>query len=394
MVFRPVGDVMHSSDEQLRRRTSIKWSRAGAGIIAADIAELDFDVAPPVADVVRWHLTHHDFGYPDFSDGTPRRLAEVFAGRMERIFQWSPAVDRVELCGQIMQALCCAILAYTDVGDSVLTHAPTYAPIGYAVNHLGRRLVTIPVRNLRDSADLRACIGGQNVNMPMRLIVLCQPHNPTGHVFDLRTLDVLAEFAGLQGAVVFSDEIYQDLVYLPVEYHSAGAVDGLGDRSLIFTSAGKSFNIGGLRCAVGHFGSRRLHEVYCRLPWHLRDGASLLGINATIAAWEDGGEWLSCLRAQLTRNRAAVVEAFKGSSIVRCPLPLATYLAWLDMRESRAAPDPRGFLLQRARVAVQPGAAFGPGFEGFARLNFGTSEGRLRDMLNQILRAVSAAGPG
>lgn len=386
----PAPKLIASTDNELRSRTSIKWSRVQPGDIAADVAELDFRVAAPILATLRRSIAHSDLGYPDFSAGTPVRLAEIFSERMERRFGWSPSVGRVEICAQIMQALCCAVLAYTSPGDGVLTHAPTYMPITQMIERLDRRCVTLPVQNLSDLSELHERIAAIYPGIPVRLVVLCHPHNPTGHVFDQSTLEVIGQFADRQNAVVFSDEIYQDLVYDSGQYRSAGAIDGLCDRALVFTSAAKSFNVAGLRCAVGHFGNNDLHETYCRLPWHLRDGSSLLGISATIVAWSNADAWLRELMAQLAQNRHVLIESLGDAPGIRWNPPSATYLAWLDVRGSIAEAEPWDFLHRTAGVTLQAGAAYGAGFDGFVRLNFGTSEARLRDILGRIIGALSA----
>lgn len=381
------------SDHELRRRTSIKWSRTRPGDIAADIAELDFDVAPPIRGALHTAVAHSDFGYPDFTGGTPLRLKEVFAERMVSRFGWRPDPERVEVCAQVVQALCCAIMAFTEPGDAVVTHSPTYPPVRHAVERLGRRCVTIPVEELEDTAHFRSTLFARSPDCRIGMIVLCQPHNPTGHVFTDRTLAVLGAYCAAEDVVVFSDEIHQDLVHGSVRSRSPAGTDSLAERTVIFTSAAKSFNIPGLRCAVGHFGSPGLHTAFCRLPWHLRDGASLLGVAATLAAWESGDSWLRALREQLRRNREMISDAVNGLPSVHWTPPSATYLAWLDLRDTPAADDPRKFFVDNGRVHLQAGSAFGPDFSGFARLNFGTSGPMLHVIIERFVAALSTREP-
>ncbi|NUR72122.1 MAG: aminotransferase class I/II-fold pyridoxal phosphate-dependent enzyme [Hamadaea sp.] len=370
-------------EASLRSRTSLKWSRALPGEIPADIAELDVEIAPVVHHALSAHLAGHDFGYPDYTGGTPRRLAELFAERAERKHGWRADPGRVDTCAQIVQALCCALLAFTRPGDAVVTHAPTYPPFLKAIRQLDRRCVTIPVRDLQSLADLHDA--GR-----ARMVVLCQPHNPTGHVFGRRTLEVLGEFAESHDAVVFSDEIHQDLVHAPHRHLSAAAIPVLADRTIVFTSAAKTFNIAGLRCAVGHFGAKTLYERYTRLPWHLRSGAGLLGIAATIAAWDKGDAWADELRARLSRNRATVDAAVRAMPAVRWTPPPATYLAWLDLRRTCLSRRPADSLRDLAALRLQRGRDFGDDFTGFVRLNFGTSEETLSLILRRMTAAITA----
>lgn len=178
-----------ASDEVLRQRSGLKWSRTVPGELPADIAELDFAIAAPIRQALLRGIALSDFGYPDFRHGTPIALKHVFAERMRRRYGWRPSPDRMELSAQITQALCCVILAFTRPGDAVLTHTPTYPPFLAAIRDLGRRLVTMPVADLEDPKQLVDVLPRA---APIRLVVLCQPHNPTGQVLGTSTLAALA----------------------------------------------------------------------------------------------------------------------------------------------------------------------------------------------------------
>jgi cystathionine beta-lyase len=373
-------------DDVLRQRSGIKWSRAGPGELPADFAELDFSVAAPVRQALLRSNKLSDFGYPDFDQGTPVVLKELFSERMRQQHGWVPPPERTELSGQIAQALCCVILTLTEPGDVVLTHAPTYPPFLTAIRDLGRQLVTVPVGDVDNAPQLMSML--PTITQPVRLILLCHPHNPTGHVFAASTLSAVATLANAHNAVVFSDEIYQDLVFAPSVYRPAALTPGLGDRTITFTSAAKSFNIPGLRCAVGHFGSARLHNAYIKLPGHLRDGASIVGVAATLAAWRHGEAWLAELRRTLGDNRELVATGMGRLHGVTWTPPAAGFLAWLNFIGSSVASDPHTVLRRRARVILQAGSAFGSTFAYHARLNFGTSGERLARILDRVAHAL------
>ncbi|MGI5366745.1 MalY/PatB family protein [Streptomyces iakyrus] len=375
------------TDRQLRASPGLKWGRAGRDVIPADIAELDFAVAPPIRAILRDAVTRSHLGYPDYTTGTPVRLAELFAQRMRDKRGWQPDPGAVEICAQITQALCCAILAYTRVGDQVLVHTPTYPPFLEAIRSLGRQPVLLPVANHHDACAAESWAAVEK-ERHIRLIVLCQPHNPTGHVFDTATLEAIARLAVRREAVIFSDEIHAEIVYSETNCPTIASVADAAERSVVFTSAAKTFNIAGLRCAVGHFGSSALHDGFRGMPWHLRSGAGALGVTATITAWESCDEWLDQLRARLNTNRAIVSDFLSHIDRARFLPPDATYLAWIDLRDARLVPDARTFLLNEGKISLQPGTVFGPSLEGFVRLNFGTSGRRLRVILERFCDAL------
>ncbi|MEV6782720.1 aminotransferase class I/II-fold pyridoxal phosphate-dependent enzyme [Streptomyces sp. NPDC051098] len=371
------------SEEQLRAGPGLKWGRASPGVIPADIAELDFAVAPPIRAALRDAVDRSDLGYPDYATGAPARLAELFARRVERQWGWHANPAATEVCAQITQALCCAILAFTRPGDQVLTHSPTYPPFIEAIRSLGRRTVLVPAGDLSEKSMATAWARAAEARN-IRLIVLCQPHNPTGHVFDPGTLDEIARLAESCDAVIFADEIHAEIVYAGTHFRSIASVSAAAERTIVFTSAAKSFNIAGLRCAVGHFGADDLHARFQRLPWHLRSGASALGLVATIAAWELCDEWLDQLRTQLSANRAILLEFMSSFEQAHVRSPAATYLAWIDLRAAGIGPDAGAFLVNAGKIALHPGSLFGASLGGFVRLNFGTSTARLEIILERL----------
>ncbi|EFC78955.1 aminotransferase class I and II [Parafrankia sp. EUN1f] len=359
----------------------MKWSRAQPNEVPLDVADLDFELATPIHDTINDALTKSDVGYPDFSGPTVNRLREIFANRQSHLYGASVDESRVEICAQSMQSLCCAVLAFTAPGDEVVTHTPCYLPIRTAVEQLGRRCVLLPVRESRSAEEFEESIrrirpDGTRIGM----IVLCQPHNPTGHLFSRETVEAVSEFAVRNDVVLFSDEVYQDLVFAPRRHVSALAANHIS-QTVMATSASKAFNISGLRCALVTFGSKALRERFTALPWHLRDGAGILGIRAAIAAWSECDGWLEELHSQLRRNRAVLAAGLTSTSIGWTP-PDATHFAWLDFRDYfNDDADPVDTLRRTQRIRLEPGTAFGRDFGHFGRMNLGTSPGRLMNAM-------------
>jgi cystathionine beta-lyase len=222
-----------------------------------------------------------------------------------------------------------------------------------------------------------------------RMLMLCHPQNPTGRAFTRAELVRLAELALERDWIVVSDEIHADLVYPPAVHVPFAALGPeIGRQTITLTSATKAFNIAGLRCAVAHFGSEPLQRRFNALPRHVRGGIESLGLHATELAWTRCQPWLDEVLRYLEGNRERVArfvrERLPG---VRMLPPEATYLAWLDCRELGLASEPQRFFLDKARVALSRGAAFGQGGVGFVRLNFATS----RAILAQILERMAAA---
>jgi len=276
-----------------------------------------------------------------------------------------------------------------------VVQTPIYPPFLHAIATTGRRLVVNPLvddgrRLALDARGLEAA-----VDAGTRLLLLCNPHNPSGRAFDRSELEAVARVVVERDLLVVADEVHCDLVY-PGHRHVVLASLGeeVAARTVTINSATKSFNIPGLRCGVMHLGSddllRRLRRA---LPERLLGMVGVAGVDATVAAWRDGQPWLDAVMGLLgeNRDRVAAWAAARAPAIGHHP-PEATFLAWLDCRGvGMDGARPQDFFLERARVGLHPGADFGPGGETCVRLNFATSPDILAELLDRMADAVSAS---
>jgi cystathionine beta-lyase len=228
------------------------------------------------------------------------------------------------------------------------------------------------------------------------MFLLCQPHNPTGQIFTRSELARLAEICLRHDIVICSDEIHNELLlggarHVPL----ASLAPEIARRTITLVSPSKTFNLVGLFCGFAIIPDPALRSSYQKVLQHLALYVNSLGLMAAEVALSGACDtWLHALRQYLTANRDCVVD-FVSSELkdVRVTVPEATYLAWLDfgdlVRAGRLAPDPCHFLLDKAKVALNPGAEFGPGGEHFVRLNFGCPRATLIDALQRIKRALN-----
>jgi cystathionine beta-lyase len=288
-----------------------------------------------------------------------------------------------------------AVQAFSAPGDGVVIETPIYPPFFDSVRENGRRLLEhrlvasqrpgvrgyeLDVESLRARADGRT-----------RILLFCNPHNPTGRVFRRDELLAMAELARERDWIVVSDEIHQDLVFRGHEHVPFATLsEDAARRTVTLTSATKAFNIPGLRTAIAHFGSAGLQRRFgAVVPRHTRGGLGLLGLYATAAAWRHADPWLAEARAYLESNRDFALRVLAAElPEIRFQAAEATYLQWLDCRALELEPSPARFFYERARVALSDGAKFGEGFEGYARLNFATSRALLQQILEKLTKAV------
>lgn len=376
----------------LRGKPGTKWATVGEGVLPAWIADMDFAVPGPVRDALAGLLDGGDLGYPAWLHaGTPLRAE--FAVRMRRRYGWNPDPAHVREFADIIQALQAVLYVTTRPGDAVALHVPAYPPFLNSIPQMDRTLVPIPVT--RDDAgawtfDAEAFardVAERNV----RVLVLVNPHNPTGRVFTRAELTALAGVAREHDLLVVSDEIHADLTYAPHEHVPFASLSpDAAARTVTLTSATKAFNIAGVRCAVAHVGAEWVRDAFGRLPPFLLGDVNVPGVEATLAAWQRGDAWLSAARERLDANRTLLTDALRPAG-VRLDPPEATYLAWLDFRGVAIEGDPAAYLLDKAKVMLSPGPEFGPGGTGFARLNFATSAAVLTEICERIAGALPRA---
>jgi len=348
---------------------------------------MDFGQCEPIQLMLEERVALADLGYPP--EASSARLAEVFSERARRRFDWKIDPCRVEILTDVVQGMYVALRTLTEPGEAAIVQTPVYPPFRFAVTDCERRLIVNELRQggtgyEMDLDALRRCI-----DPATRMLLFCNPQNPTGRAFSRMELEALAAIVLEHDLIVCSDEIHADLVY-PDSRHIpfASISPEVAARTLTLSSATKAFNIAGLRCAVAAFGSGELQARFNTLPAHLRGGLGSLGLAATALAWTEAQAWLDEVVAYLDANRRFVAEfvADKLPGVVHHS-PEATYLAWLDTRGLDIEPDPYQFFLDQARVALSDGRAFGAGGDGFVRLNFATS----RHILTTILKRMAAA---
>ena len=374
---------------RLRLRHGQKWSLYGADILPAWVADMDFEVAEPIRAALAERLANHDLGYPLAPQRT--ELPALFAARMQARFDWHIDPAAVVILSDVVQGLYLCLETLSAVGDGVLIQTPIYPPFLHAACETQRRAIVCPlvVGTARYEIDFEAMAAA--VDSGTRVLMICNPHNPTGRVFSRAELEQLARLACRHDLVVVSDEIHAELVlgdnkHIPI----ASLGSDIAARTVTLMSASKAFNIAGLCMAFAHFGSQALRERFLRVPAHSRGGTNTLAIAAVQAAWTAGQPWLDGVIDYLRGNRDHVAAHCRSHwPQVKHFAPEATYLAWLDMRALALPGIAQEFFLKQARIALSDGRAFGEEGAGFVRLNFATSRGILDDVLARMDAALA-----
>jgi cystathionine beta-lyase len=350
---------------------------------------MDFAPPPVITDALRRLLDTDDLGYPAHSPG-PSPTRETFVARMAERYEWRISVDDCKELVDVMQGVQIVIDLHTERGDGIVVFMPSYPPFIAAVEGAGRRIEPVVMHRSDASAtgwayDLDALDDALRAR-PARMLLLCSPHNPTGHVFSADEQRALAALAARHDLLIVSDEIHADLTYAPHQHHPIALL--APDRTVTIHAASKAFNLAALRYAIMHIGPEVLRERVLGAPSHLYGAPNLFGAEAARVGWLEGDEWLADVLAHLDRQRRLVADLLAEHlpDVVYTP-PAATYLAWLDCRALGLGDDPSKEFRRRG-VRFSEGPNFGAEGVGHTRLNFATSSTVLREMVARAAVSV------
>jgi len=379
-------------EARLRAGGGLKWT-AFPGCIGAFVAEMDFGTAPPVARALQQAIAGGRTGYPP--PALARDLAEACAQWQASRHGWDVAPERIHAVGDVLGALEVVLAHFVGGKTPVVLPTPAYMPFRPLLELHGYPVIEVP-QVLHDGAwrmDLDAI--GDALRSGAGLVLLCNPQNPTGRVFDADELRALAALVDHHGARVFADEIHAPLV-LPGHRHVPYASVSAAARAHAITavSASKGWNLAGLKCAQLVFDNDGDLARWRRMALLAGHGASALGMIASLAAWRDGAPWLDHVRAYLGRNRDLLAQALREHlPAAGCVPPQGTYLAWIDCRTLPlpAQVPPARFFLREARVALTDGRDCGEAGAGFVRLNFAMPAPLLREAVQRMGDAVRSA---
>ncbi|WP_168709764.1 MalY/PatB family protein [Brenneria roseae] len=377
----------------LRRRQSMKWQHYALDILPAWVAEMDYAPAPAITDVLRhWHQDQ-DTGYPYRQrDRAEHTLARAFSRYMQRDFGWETDPTNVLAVNELVQAVYLLILAFSQPGDGVLLQTPSYPPFYDAIRETGRRLQASSLVDNGQGYEIDFDHLERQIDASTRILLLCNPHNPTGRAFRREELEKLAALAEAHDLLVIANEIHADLVLPGHQHIPFGSLrPDLASRTVTLNSASKSFNIAGLRCGLMYFGDGELKQRFTRrLPAKVLGYPSGVGIDATVAAWDRGQPWLTGLRHYLYERREQAIATLQHAlPAVKLYAPQATYFAWLDFSALSLPTAAGSHYLQHGKLALSAGETFIPSGGSFARLNFATS----KQILQQILETLIDATP-
>jgi cysteine-S-conjugate beta-lyase len=380
--------------DELRAGGSVKWSRGGPDAVGAFIAEMDFGAAPPIKAALIDVVERGDFGY--LSDRATAEMAESCARWQADHYGWAVDPARIRPLPDVITGLHAAIIVFSRPGSPVILPTPAYMPFLTVPGFLGREIIQVPM--LASAEDGRPVLDLAGIDAAFKrgghLLVLCNPCNPVGRVYDAAELAAVADVVAANDGRVFADEIHAPLIYpggAHIPYASISAV--AAGHSITGTAASKGWNLPGLKCAQLILSNETDAATWADAGTTFEHGASTPGVQATTAAYRHGGPWLDEVVGYLDGSRRLLADLLaEHLPSVRYRPPEGTYLAWLDCRDLLAemgtgALSPAEFFLAKAQVVLTDGAACGDIGQGHVRLNFATP----RPILTEIVRRLAQA---
>lgn len=360
------------------------WGRTD--LLPLWVADMDFATPPFILDAIRRRCEHPILGYTE----KPESYYQAIIGWVKRRYGMEVSKEQLNYVPGIVAGLGMALNCFTAPGDKVMIMPPVYHPFAWLVQRNGRRLVECPLKlengTYRMDLDLfRRSIKG------VRVLILCNPHNPGGVVWTKEELEALADVCAEDNVIVFSDEIHADLT-LPPHRHVPFAMisEHARNNSVTFMAPSKAFNMPGMAAShtvIYNEGLRKRFVSY--LDAGELDMGHVLAYPAVEAAYTQGDEWLEQCLAYVQAN-IDYVEAYLQENLpaIQAMRPQASYLVWLDCRKLGLSQEALvDFFVSGARLALNDGAMFGKEGEGFMRMNVGCPRSILEQAMKQLKEA-------
>lgn len=362
-----------------KNTNSYKWDKyADPTVIPVWVADMDFQAAPPILEALQKVTEHGIFGYSK----CPDELYDVVIERLKTRHGWDVKKDWIVWLPGLVPGIGLSIRTVTTEAEAVMTATPVYHPFMLETHAAGRTLQKVPLQleNNRWVIDFEALEA--SVTPQTKLFLLCNPHNPAGTVFTKEEQEKLLEICLKNDIIICSDEIHCDLLLDETKKHLSIATLSLeaAQQTITLLAPSKTFNIAGLGCSMAIIPNDELRAKFIKTKAGLMPMLSAYAYEAALAAYRDGAAWHDELLDYLRQNHQFLlneINQLKGMKMV--PLE-ATYLAWIDTRESGITDFAQK--LEAVGVGVSDGVQFDGA--GFIRLNFACPRATLEEVVRRI----------
>ncbi len=371
---------------QLQKRRSAKWREFPSEVLPLPVAEMDFEIAKPIRDVLEEMIKGSDTGYLGPIPELGINLAKFAKAR----WGWEIDPEQVFTATDVGVGMVEMARTVVNPGDLIMINSPVYHNMNNWIAELKCKSYDAPLTKdgLHYTLNLEEIEKGYAAGVKAHFF--CSPHNPVGTVFSKAELIELAELAKKYDVTVFSDEIHAPLTYDAKDFTPFLAVSEVArEVGICVTAASKSWNLAGLKCATIITAHPKQLERAKSMPIAVHYRASLFGAVASATAYECA-DWLDTAITTMESNRKYLKKLLdKNLSSIGYRIPDFSYLAWLDLSALNLGENPSQVLLEKGKLALNPGFMFGPQSSNFVRLNFATSEEILDEAISRMAGCVN-----
>lgn len=382
--------MKYNFDKQVNRRNtgSLKWD-VPENELPMWVADMDFETVPEVKDALAKRVEHGVFGYSIL----PNEWSASYVNWWKRRHGLELDPDKLIFVTGIVPAISSAVRKLTTPAENVLVQTPTYNIFFNSIYNNGRNIVENKL--LYDGEKYRVdwdTLEQQLSDPQTTLMILCNPHNPIGKIWDKETLARLGELCSKYDVTVLSDEIHCDLTAPGREYVPFASVNEIcRNISVTCLAPTKTFNLAGLQTAAVYAENKALHhKMWRRLNTDEVAEPNAFAVCATVAAFTYGEEWLDQLRQYIEGNKQYVTEYIvREIPQIKVVKSEATYLMWLDISALTTDSDAMyEFIRKDSGLYLASGREYGTNGDGFLRLNVATNRANVEDGMHRLKKSV------
>ena len=358
-------------------------------VIPMWVADMDFNTPEFIVKALQNRLNHEIYGY---TFRPPEYFLSII-GWLKNRHNWEVEKEWISFCPGIVPALNFCTLAFTQPGDSIIVQPPVYFPFFSAIESHGRNLIYNRLKEVEGKWVMDYDSLVDSIDRKTKMIIISNPHNPVGRVWTREELNNLAEICLKNNIIILSDEIHCDLV-LPGFTHTpvASLSEKIAEITITCIAPSKTFNLAGLSTSSVIISNPVLRKSYTRVVDNLHlGGGNIFGTIASIAAYSHGHQWLDALLDYIDHNIDFVEDYCRKMIPEILPVqPEATYMIWLDCRKfGMTGKELQNFFVKSAGIGMNEGSTFGPGGEGFMRMNVATTHETVTKAMEKIEKAVA-----
>lgn len=370
-------------------------------VIPMWVADMDFPIAQPIIEALQKRTEHHFMGYTQAGPDVTGAVVD----RLKRKFNWQIKPEWVVFTPGVVPALAASVRALTHPGDEIVLQEPVYYPFFSAVTTSGCQIVNNGLKFINgqyemDFEDLdkkfQSRIGMRPSPSRTKAIIVCNPQNPVGRLWNKDELIKLGRIVIRNGGIVISDEIHCELLFKGYSHTPFASIsEEFEQNSIVCMAPSKTFNLAGLSASSIIIPNKKLRESFNNIRSGIMPGPNIFGLTALEASYRLGDEWLEQVLEYLQENLDITLDYFeKKIPRIKAIRPQGTYLLWLDCRElgldNMAL---RSFMRDKSRVGLDDGFLFGAAGNGFQRMNIACPRSLLAEALRRIEAAVKESIP-